>query len=514
MCIVCAVGGGFIFGYSLGVSGVTHSQKSFIQDFCVDTYGTAEQCFAKDSLKPAPFIYFSTQFTAMLNLGCVFGAIGGAVLNDYIGRKNSLVFSTFLFSFASIFSAFASTAEMVLTSRFLVGLGVGASSTVAPVLIAEVSTTSMRGRLSCILPLMIGVGLFTAAAASEVFETNIHAWRICLGLPAIPAIICAAAMCLYPESPRWLMLQHGWDAAENALLTLRPSREIQRELDGISHLLRESENEVVDSSWGALCNGPMLKRCAVACMLQTLLVGTGINMIYSYGTNILADVGIYNHNVGLLLIYLMSCIGTTVALFQIDHVGRRALLLQGAIGTFCGHLGSAATVVIMELEDDSTIDSLKGELGECLFASFVGVSTLYIAASLGALAWVYPSEIFPHGARSKAVCLTTLVHWLTVYLSSYSLEIIYTLGVASTFFLLAMMSILTFLYVAYYIPETKDHSLEEIQMLFTTSTTLHKNRNIPERGYENHKASLKAMYNAAGATPTHVNEEERPLMGI
>jgi len=499
LCIICAIGGGFIFGYSMGFSGVTNTQKSFIEDFCVDTYGTEDECFTKSSSKPEHFIFFSTQFSAMLSLGCIFGAIGGAVLNDYVGRRNALVFSTFIFSVASVFSAFAPSSTLVLLGRFLCGLGVGGSSTVAPVLISEVSTSQLRGQLSCVLPLMICIGLIAAALVAEVFEDSPVAWRICLGVPALPAVLVAAVVAFYPESPRWLMVTRGWEAAERSLISLRQSSEVQRELNGISDSLRE--NNASPGSWAAFCSMPMLKRIFVACMIQALLVGSGINMIFTYGNNILRDVGVFNRTTGLVIIYMINCIGTAAAIFQIDHVGRRALLLQGACGMFLGHLGSAITVVVLQLEDEDSLGTQEGEIGAYLFVSFVGVTTLYIASSFGPVAWIYPSEIFPYRARSKAVCVTTLVHWLTIYASSYSLEVIYRLGLASTFFLLAAMAILAFMFVVYFVPETKGHSLEEIQLLFTS-----EKGSLYDVCYEDQLTSLKAMYQATGKlTP---NEEE------
>mmetsp|Transcript_13681 Transcript_13681/g.20115 ORF Transcript_13681/g.20115 Transcript_13681/m.20115 type:complete len:563 (-) Transcript_13681:372-2060(-) len=501
MCLICAVGGGFIFGYSMGVSGVLDGQEGFIKEFCVENgLGSEDECFGKDPLKPPAFIHFATQFTAMLSLGCIFGAIGGAVFNDLFGRRATLLVSALLFSAATVWCGLVESQDLMLYARLLSGLGVGACSTVAPVLITEVSSSAMRGRLASLLPLMICFGLICAAIIAEVFREVPSGWRVCVMLPSLPALLVCLGLLCFPDSPRWLMVSRGWEASEKALVDLRGTHAVQRELNSISDSLREERNSL---GWTDFVSLPMMKRICIACALQALLVASGINMIYSYGTNILRDVGIYNETVGLIVIYVINIIGTTAAIVQIDHVGRRPLLMQGAIGMFCGHLGSAITVVVLQLQEEDTTTTVQSNLGAYLFVSFVGVTTLYIASSFGPVAWIYPSEIFPHRARSKAVCLTTLVHWLTIYCSSYSLELIYQLGLASTFFLLSAVAVLAFMFVVYFVPETKGYSLEEIQLLFSTngpSSSATPNE-YPVGALAgvladpaNHLASLKAMY--------------------
>lgn len=247
------------------------------------------------------------------------------------------------------------------------------------------------------------------------------------------------------------------------------------------------------------CMGsPMVKRVVIVFMLEAFLVGSGANLVFVYGPDLLRGVGVFDRATALVLVYMTNALGTTVAALQMDNAGRRALLLQGACGMFLGHLGAAVTVTALGLENGDSLGTEMGRLGSYVFVAFVGVATLYVAASFAPAAWVIPAEAFPQKYRAKAVGAISVAHWIAICIGSYSFRIIYSLGLASTFFLLAAIAILAFMFVVYCVPETAGKSLEDIQLMFAPSSQKNNNTNA---------------YSSSGCYPPHQQKQQKaPLL--
>lgn len=387
-------------------------------------------------------------------VGTVIGALTAGTLGQRCGSREMLRLTAVLYFLSSIACAFAPSWIFLLAARFIGGLGIGGSSVLAPVYIAELAPPRLRGRLVGTFQINIVVGILLAYLSNyliSLMNLGVGEWRFELGVAAIPAIIFFALLFTIPRSARWLTTQERFDEALKVLILLGTPNSAAKLAD-----IRESLHVELDQKKASLferMNGrfrygkPIFLAIAIGAFNQL----SGINAILYYLGDIFTAAGFsrVSGNVQSVAIGAMNLAATLVGMALIDRFGRKTLLLIGSIGTaVC--LASVAFIFATNRHKDLLVWALI-------------IYIAFFAVSQGTVVWVYLSEIFPTRVRGKGQSLGSGTHWIMNAILSLIFPIIAARSGAYPFWLFASMMLLQFVIVLLFFPETKRVSLEELQ---------------------------------------------------
>lgn len=391
---------------------------------------------------------------SMALIGTVIGAASAGSLGQRYGSREMLRLTAILYLLSSIGCALAPSWDLLLAARFLGGLGIGGSSVLGPVYIAELAPPKLRGRLVGTFQINIVIGILLAYLSNyliSLLHLGAREWRLELGIAAVPAAIFFGLLFGIPRSARWLTTQDRLDEALE-VLKLMGTPNSEAELADIRESLHMERNEkqasLFESANGRLRYGkPIFLAIAIGAFNQL----SGINAILYYLNNIFAAAGFssVSGNVQAVGIGAMNLLATLVGMALIDRVGRKMLLLIGAIGTaVC--LGFVAVIFQMNAHQNLLVWALVGYIA-------------FFAISQGAVIWVYISEIFPTRVRGKGQSLGSGTHWVMNAALSWIFPVIAARSGAYPFMFFAGMMVLQFIVVLLFFPETKQVSLEELQ---------------------------------------------------
>ena len=493
--------GGFLFGFDAGIiSGVM-------------SYAGPEFNLTDGQLG---WVVSSPSFAAMIAM------LFSGRLSDVVGRKKILIIVAFLYAISALLSAYAGSYEMLYIARMIGGIAFGAALILAPTYIAEISTAENRGKLVSIQQLNIVLGFFAAFLSNyylnklntsgDSFFTDENVWRWMLGLEMIPAVLYFISMFFVPKSPRWLYAQNKIKEARNVLNEIHGSKTAEIEIESIEKNIKTEEvNKKVSIK-------ELLKPSLRFILIVGLVIGvlqqiTGINAVYFYATSIFKQTGIgtdASFASGILL-SLTTVVFTIIAIFLIDRMGRRPLLLIGIAGIsisllVCAYGFSQATYQlssekITQLENiensklevfanktyDNDLDfknDMKSALGNQVYAKNEGAileaaTTInaplvllgilgFIACfafSLGPVMWALLSELYPIKYRGLAIgaigFVNSFVSWGIQQIFPWELS---NLGNAMSFLIFGVIALFGFFILIKILPETKGKSLEQIEL--------------------------------------------------
>ena len=394
-------------------------------------------------------------FTVAIALvGTVIGAATAGSLGQRYGSREMLRLTAILYVLSAIGCAFAPNWTFLLAARFLGGLGIGGSSVLGPVYIAELAPPKLRGRLVGTFQINIVIGILLAYLSNYLIGLlNLGAmeWRLQLGIAAVPAAIFFALLFGIPRSARWLTTQDRLDEARE-VLEMMGSPNSEAELADIRESLHMERNQkqasLFESTGNRLRYGkPIFLAIAIGAFNQL----SGINAILYYLNDIFAAAGFsrVSGNMQAVAIGAMNLVATLVGMMLIDRVGRKMLLMIGAVGT-------AICLSIV-----AAIFATHQHLAVLVWALVAYIA--FFAISQGAVVWVYISEIFPTRVRGKGQSLGSGTHWVLNAALSWTFPIIAARSGAYPFIFFAAMMVLQFIVVLLFFPETKQVSLEELQ---------------------------------------------------
>jgi sugar porter (SP) family MFS transporter len=426
---VVAALGGLLFGFdTIVISGTTHSLR--------EVYRLSEGWLG---------------FTVASALwGTVIGSMIAGIPGDRYGRRDSLRIMAVLYLLTALGSAFAWNWYALIFFRFLGGLAIGGSSVLGPMYIAEIAPASWRGRLVGLFQFNVVAGILLAYFSNYLIglqQLGIDVeWRWKLGVSAFPALLFFMMLFTIPRSPRWLVKKQRIEEA----------REVLR-LTGEPHYEEELRAIVasIDAEHG-LGDEPLFQRkyrypifLAVTIAMFNQLAG--INAILYYLNDIFAYAGFSKVSGDLQAVGVgfTNLVFTILAMSVIDKIGRKKLLLTGAVGTaFC--LAGVGTIFATNQRHDLLI---------WLLVAYIA----FFAFSQGAVIWVYISEVFPNRVRAKGQSLGSSTHWVMNALISGVFPILAAKSKSIPFVFFAAMMVLQFVVVLLAYPETKGVSLEEMQ---------------------------------------------------
>jgi SP family galactose:H+ symporter-like MFS transporter len=383
-------------------------------------------------------------------VGAIFGAWMGGLLSDKYGRKFTLFVTSFLFIIGISFLYLAEGLDSLLVGRFVTGIGIGIASLTVPLYIAEMSPNRMRGMFVTFNQFAVTLGILVAYIV-DFSLSEIGHWRLMFGVGMVPAILLLIGLLFVPETPSWLAAKGKLEKAKHILTKVRPN-------DSHDEVLEESKKASRKKlcSWRRIFDKSIRPALVIGIGLSFFQQITGINALIYYGPQIFKLAGLEtaaSSTFATLGIGVVNVLMTIVALWLIDLVGRRPLLITGISGM----------MVSLAVLSVSFFTSHLFNIGPIAVASLM-LYIAFFAFSLGPITWILISEIYPMGVRGRAMGIAIFTNWISNFIVSLSfLSLIEFLGNGGTFALYTIISVFALWFVLVKIPETKGKSLEEIQ---------------------------------------------------
>jgi len=387
---------------------------------------------------------------AIALIGTVVGALGAGVAGQKLGGRETLRITAVLYVLSAFGSAFAWNWPVLMAFRFVGGLGIGASSVLGPVYIAELAPAKWRGRLVGAFQFNVVFGILVAYTSNYCIRTlhlGAAEWRWQVGVAALPAFVFLALLFGIPRSPRWLASK---GRNEEALQILKQMGEPQPEAE-----LADIQSALAEEH--ATAREPVFQRKYLYPLFLAISIGAfnqlaGINAILYYLNSIFAGAGFsqISGDQQAIAIGATNLIFTIVGMSLIDKLGRKTLLLIGAAGT-----ASCLAAV-------SWLFATNSHPGALVWVLITYIA--FFALSQGAVIWVYIGEVFPNAVRSKGQGVGNASHWIMNTIIALEFPVLVAqIGRSAPFTFFAILTAVQFVVVLFVYPETKGQTLEALQ---------------------------------------------------
>lgn len=425
----------FLFGYDVGVIGVA-------------------LLFIKADMQLTPIL--QGLVVSSLLFGAMIGVVSCGALSDRFGRRRIILMTGLLFCLGAIGTALSPSVGMLILFRFVMGLGVGAASVVVTVYLAEMAPKESRGARTSLNQLMVVIGILVAYLVDYALAPY-GAWRWMLGLGVVPSVLLLVGMYFQPETPRWLMKKGREKEAREVLGRFLDAAGIDHEIEEIK-LVQKTETERVSFRPSEV---PWLRRILIVAVgIAVFPQIMGINSIIYYAPTILMQVGFGKTgailaNVGIGTINVLV---TLVAIRIIDRVGRKKLLLFGTTGM-------ALSMFIISLAYFQAGSS--GGIANWVILTFITAYVASFGISWGTVVRVLISEILPLRIRGSVMGYVMVFNWgFNFLIGMFFPTVLQSLGLGTVFVVFGVIGIGAFFFVRRMVPETKQRSLEEIEIEF------------------------------------------------
>ena len=385
----------------------------------------------------------------MALIGTIVGAMSAGIPGQKWGGRETLRLLAVFYVLSALGCAFAWNWYVLLAARFIGGLGIGGSSVLGPVYIAELAPAKLRGRLVGLFQINIVIGILLAYFSNYcIARMGLGAaeWRWQFGVAALPAVLFLVMLFGIPPSSRWLVTQNRVEEARSVLQLMgaeNPEAELSEIVDSI-HLERLQTSEPL-FAWKYRL--PIFLAISIGMFNQL----SGINAILYYLNDIFAAAGFSKMSGDLQAVAVgsMNLVATLLAMTVIDKLGRKTLLLIGSVGT-AGCLAGVSGVFFTESHQSYLL---------WLLVAYIA----FFAISQGAVIWVYISEVFPNRVRAKGQALGSSSHWIMNAIIAYTFPQLAKSSGAYPFVLFSAMMVVQFFVVLFFYPETKGVTLEQMQ---------------------------------------------------
>ena len=442
VCIVAALGG-LLFGYD---TAVISGAIGFLQTrFALDPKwtGWAASCAL---------------------IGCIIGVSVAGILSDRLGRKKVLIISAIFFLVSAIGTALPRTLTEFIIFRIIGGVGVGAASMTSPMYIAEISPARIRGKMVSInqfaivsgILLVYFVNYFIAGQSTEDWNVQ-FGWRWMFGSESFPALLLLFLLFFVPESPRWLAKQNRSDEAFGILCRVGGGQHAKEELAAIEDAIAHESGSIAQ-----LLRPGMRVVLVIGVVLAVLQQVTGINVILYYAPEIFKKLGTGTSAALLqtIVIGTVNLLFTVIAIWTVDRLGRKPLMIIGAAGMGISLLAFGL----------SAFYQMTGVWSLVFILGYIGS----FAFSVGPVTWVILSEIFPTRIRGRAMAIATVCLWAANYLVSQTFPmmnenkwLVDRFHHGFPFWVYGALCAVLVLFILFVVPETKGKTLEEIEKHWT-----------------------------------------------
>lgn len=435
ICLVSAMGG-LLFGYDWVVIG---GAKIFYEQF-FDIAGNPGMQGLAMSIALA---------------GCLIGALTAGMLADKLGRKPLLLLSALIFVLTAYGTGAFSNFHLFLLARFCGGIAIGIASGLSPMYIAEVAPTHIRGKLVSLNQLTIVIGILAAQIVNWLLVSDDTAWNVAMAwrwmfwAAAFPALAFLVLAAFIPESPRWLAMTGQRERALETLARIGGNDYARNELNTLQTDMQRKQTQ---GGLALLFSKPYRRVLTLGIIVAMFQQWCGTNVIFNYAQEIFQSAGydVDNTFINIVVTGIANLVFTFVAIYTVDRLGRRALMLLGA--------GGLAGIYLI--------------LGTCYYFEVNGIFMVVLvvaaiacyAMTLGPVTWVLLSEIFPNKVRGVAVATGTFALWVASFILTYTFPFLNkALGTAGTFWIYTAICAAGLVFFLFRMPETKGKSLEQLE---------------------------------------------------
>lgn len=444
--------GGFLFGFDSGV--INGTVDALQLAFNSDAAGTGFN-------------------VASMLLGCAAGAFFAGTLADKFGRKPVMIATAAVFIFSAWGSGISGSSPVFVFFRISGGLAVGAASILAPAYISEIAPPRIRGSLATLQQLMIVIGLFAAflsnymiagaaGGASEVLWAGFNAWQWMFWVEILPASVFLLCLFFIPESPRYLVASGRIDEAKLVLNSVADAAQTDSKIADIESTLdkdvKPKLSDIISKYTGNI--HPIVW---VGFGLAVLQQFTGINVVFYYGATLWQAAGFTEENALLqnVISGSVNVFFTIVAIVLVDRVGRKPLLMIGAVGQAL-MLGILALIFGTAAVAEGGDLQLAGNTGVYALLAANGYIAFF-AFSWGPVMWVMLGEMFPNRFRGSALAFCGLSQWLANFTITMTFPVfLANIGLGLSYGIYAFFGFVAFFFVKRFVTETKGRTLEDI----------------------------------------------------
>ncbi|KAM8927350.1 solute carrier family 2, facilitated glucose transporter member 1 [Pelodytes ibericus] len=459
-----AVMGSLQFGYNTGV--INAPQKvieAFYNETWLSRYG--------EPISDTTLTSLWSLSVAIFSVGGMIGSFSVGLFVNRFGRRNSMLLANVFAFIGAIlmgFSQMASSFEMLIIGRFVIGLYCGLTTGFVPMYVGEIAPTSLRGALGTLHQLGVVIGILIAQIFGlEPIMGNASLWPLLLGCIFIPALAQCAALPFCPESPRFLLINRNEeDKAKSALKKLRGTTDVSTDLQEMKEesrqMMREKKVTILELFRSPLYRQPIF----IAIILQLSQQLSGINAVFYYSTRIFEEAKVKQPIYATIGAGIVNTAFTVVSLFVVERAGRRTLHLIGLAGMAgCAVLMTIALVLLVRFIEMSYL-SIVAIFG---FVAFFEIGP-------GPIPWFIVAELFSQGPRPAAIAVAGLSNWTSNFIVGMGFQYVEKLCGAYVFIIFTVLLILFFIFTFFKVPETKGRTFDEIASDFR-----HGNESQPDK---------------------------------
>ncbi|XP_060966315.1 sugar transport protein 10-like [Cannabis sativa] len=463
-CLVAAMGG-LIFGYDLGISGGVTSMEPFLERFFPSVYRKMND----ETIHQNEYCKFDSElltlFTSSLYLAALAASFVASVITRSFGRKVSMLIGGVVFFIGSILNGAAANIEMLIIGRLLLGIGVGFANQSVPLYLSEMAPAKMRGALNIGFQMAITIGILVANFVNygTAQIKGGWGWRVSLGLAAVPAVMLTVGAMFLPDTPNSILERGNHEEAKRMLQRVRDAVNVDDEFQDLVDACEASKK--IQNPWKNILlpqYRPQLTICILVPFFQQL---TGINVIMFYAPVLFKTLG-FGDNASLIssaITGVVNVLATIVSIVSVDRFGRRVLFLEGGTQMIISQIAVAVLIALnFGVSGEGVLTKPEADLLLVLICAYVAA----FAWSWGPLGWLVPSEICPLEIRSAAQAINVSVNmFFTFIIAQVFLSMLCHMKFGLFFFFAGFVIIMT-VFIYFFLPETKNIPIEEMNRVW------------------------------------------------
>ncbi|TDH13688.1 hypothetical protein EPR50_G00035920 [Perca flavescens] len=463
-----AVIGSLQFGYN---TGVINAPQKIIEKFINETYFERYQ----EAISKTTLTAIWSLAVSIFSVGGIVGSFSVGLFVNRFGRRNSMLMANVLAFIAAAlmgFSKMASSWEMLIVGRFVVGLYSGLSTGFVPMYVGEISPTALRGALGTFHQLGIVVGILIAQVfGMEAIMGNDDLWPLLLGFIFILALIQCILLPLCPKSPRFLLINKNEENKAKAVLkklrgTTDVSSDMQEMKEESRQMMREKKVTIPELFRSHLYRQPLL----IAVVLQLSQQLSGINAVFYYSTRIFEKAGVEQPVYATIGAGVVNTAFTVVSLFIVERAGRRSLHMLGL-------LGMAVSAVLMTIAM-ALLEQLKWMSYLSIVAIFAFVA--FFELGPGPIPWFIVAELFSQGPRPSAFAVAGFSNWTANFIVGMAFQYVEELCGPYVFIIFTVLLLFFLVFTYFKVPETKGRTFDQISAGFRQTAASGAEKHSPE----------------------------------
>ncbi|XP_022762457.1 sugar transport protein 10-like [Durio zibethinus] len=463
-CLIAATGG-LLFGYDLGISGGVTSMEPFLKKFFPSVLEKQSDAAKHESEYCKFDSELLTLFTSSLYLAALIASFFASVVTRIFGRKISMFIGGLAFLIGSILNGIAMNVALLIIGRLLLGVGVGFANQSVPVYLSEMAPARIRGALNIAFQMAITIGILVAGLINygTVKIEGGWGWRVSLALAAVPAIVMTVGSFILPDTPNSILERGHTDKARKMLQKIRGTQHVDAEFQDLIDASEAAKK--VDHSWRNILQPryrPQLVLCILIPFFQQL---TGINVIMFYAPVLFKTLG-FGDDASLMsavISGIVNVVATVVSIYSVDRFGRRILFLEGGVQMIISQIAVGIMIAVkFGINGDGDLTRADANLLLFLICAYVAA----FAWSWGPLGWLVPSEICPLEIRSAGQAINVAVNMIfTFIIAQVFLAMLCHMKFGLFFFFAGFVIIMT-IFIHFFLPETKNVPIEEMNKVW------------------------------------------------